>query len=174
MQKKWLLFVVFFLLTACGQGNMIVEQQVDFTAGHISTSEQKSFLSFSWIEKGYDGVFIPTNTKLGETEEDIRESFGVPITTGSYEGGIFLEYSQATFFINPETKKSVAIASDISDERITFKDLKRLLGTPDSIDYNEMDDFWMYVYDLDEYELVFESVSEQSELSFVWLKSKQR
>jgi hypothetical protein len=171
-----LILIPLLLLTGCGQGkgNQGLENVKTDQAAVTVLSNETPFLSFSWIEKGYNGVFSPLNTELGQTDMEIREQLGQPINEGSYEGGMFLEYQDATYFINPEIKKNVAIAINIEKYNLTDVDLKRTLGTPDLSEFNEMDGLWMYVYELDEYELMFEAEGEHAILQYTWLKEKLR
>ncbi|WP_227935641.1 DUF4309 domain-containing protein [Alkalihalobacillus deserti] len=172
MPIKGLCFVVIFIvLTGCGQSLSEEIEKVDESIISV-LSQKQSFLSFSWIEQGFNGVFAPINKKLGQSERELIEKLGRPVSEGNYEGGTFLQYKDITYFFNPDTKKNVAIVIDIKREQLTDEELKRKLGTPDQSEFNEMDGVWMYVYELDEYELIFEASSEHSVLTHAWLKEK--
>lgn len=175
MQIKILYLVVHLLVvTGCAQvqSEQMEQESVEIQASILS--QKQSFLSFSWIEQGYNGVFVPVNEKLGQSETTLRARLGKPISEGNYEGGLFLEYKDVTYFIDPETKKNVAIAISIKREKLTDLDLKRTIGTPDQSQFNEMDGVWMYVYELGDFELMFEAPSERAILSHAWLKEKRR
>ncbi len=170
--KRLVLFILLIMLAGCGQ-TQSEEREKESEKGAVTVlSQENAYLSFSWIEKGYNGVFVPVNQKLGQTEREIKEVVGKPVSEGKYEGGFFLQYENVTYFINPKTKRNVAIALDINSKKLTEVDLKRTLGTPDQSEFNEMDGLWMYVYELDEYELMFEAPAEHAVLSHAWLREK--
>ncbi|GAE29896.1 DUF4309 domain-containing protein [Alkalihalobacillus hemicellulosilyticus] len=170
--------VLLMLLTGCGQvagevnqhANAAVKINYDSVEREIAERHESESVTFDWIEKGYSGIFAPTNDRLGETFEEITEREGEPIETGYYEGGVYLQFERVTFFINPETQRSVAIALQIEEEALTEKELKKALGTPDISEMNQMDGYWMFSYDLDDYELMFEAKSKDDVIEFVWLR----
>ncbi len=167
--SRFICVVFLFLLIGC------VPLQSEETVKEESVSAfspKEDFLRFSWIEEGYKGFFVPVNQKLGESENEIRKRLGDPESKGNYEGGSYLQYSPITYFINLDTKKSVAIALEMEKKQLTIKDLKRTLGTPDKSEFNEMDGVWMYVYKLGAYELMFEAHSEHAVLTYVWLRER--
>lgn len=160
------------ILIACGRASGETDETVSEGQQSLILSQKESFISFDWIEKGYTGLLVPTNSNLGQTTAAIIDIHGEPDERGSYEGGDFLKYDKKTFFINPDTGKSVAIALDISEHRLTEQDLKIALGTPDHSELNEMDNYWMYLYNLDDYELMFEAETQEAIIKFVWLREK--
>ncbi|WP_148296801.1 hypothetical protein [Halalkalibacter akibai] len=173
---RFLTFVMFvFILFGCEDVSVEKDSQArgDFDVTSVF-SQDNPFLSFSWIEKGYSGIFAPIDTELGIGEMGIRNLLGQPTKEGYYEGGRFLDYSDRTFFINPETNKSVAMAIDVKSYHLKKDDLKRTLGTPDESEFNEMDGLWMFVYKLEDYELMFEAETEDGILSHAWLRNKRQ
>ncbi|KHF40864.1 DUF4309 domain-containing protein [Halalkalibacter okhensis] len=169
--KNLLFIVLLLLLTGCGQVSgeePIVEKQGQITK--VDMSQTGSFLSFSWIEQGYTGIFTPVQAYIEQSIEEVRKQLGEPIAQGYYEGGVYLEYDQATYFFDPETNIGVAIAINIGDHQLTNEEMKRQLGTPDQSEINEMDGYWTFVYKLDNYELMFEAKTEESHLAYAWLK----
>ncbi len=171
--KSWVGICFVLLLVACGQvsgetKNNVQNEEEDSSTG----SSDRSFLTFSWIEQGYDGVFAPVQLDLGQSSEEISATFGPPLDQGSYEGGNYWNYGDLTLFINPMTDRSVAIALNIEDRQLTEEDLKRELGTPDRSELNNMDGYWMFVYELDQYELMFEAKSESETILYGWLIQK--
>ncbi|MDT8859209.1 DUF4309 domain-containing protein [Alkalihalobacillus sp. MEB130] len=166
----WLCLLV-LVLVSCGQVSGEQLKSEDDT--QLSTEAMSSsFLTFSWIEKGYNGIFSPIDVKVDQSAEEIIEQFGEPSIKGNYEGGEFWEYKEATFFISPDTNRSVAIAIDIQTHQISSDEMRRQLGTPDQSEMNEMDGYWMFIYDLDEYHLMFEAESEEGLLSYAWLRKQ--
>ncbi|MBP3952202.1 DUF4309 domain-containing protein [Bacillus suaedae] len=163
---------IVLILVACGRASGETDETVPEGQQSLILSQKESFVSFDWIEEGYTGLFVPANSKLGQATASIIDIYGEPDERGSYEGGDFLTYGKKTFFINPDTGKSVAIALDISEHRLTEQDLKRALGTPDHSELNEMDNFWMYLYNLDDFELMFEAETKEAIIKFVWLREK--
>lgn len=160
------------LLAACGKASGETTEIQSKEQVMSTISEERSFISFSWIEQGYNGIFAPVQLKIGQTNHEISASFGEPAERGSYEGGDYWQYGDITFFIDPETNRSVAIALNIEKDQLTEEDLRRELGTPDRSELNAMDGYWMYVYELDEYELVFEAKSEHETILYAWLRKK--
>ncbi|GAE24695.1 hypothetical protein JCM9140_643 [Halalkalibacter wakoensis JCM 9140] len=159
------------VLVGCGQvsGEMTLEE-INDSQSVTSANNNEPFLSFRWIEKGYDGTFVPIKNKVDQSSQEIYQQFGDPISRGHYEGGIYWEYDQATYFFNPDTNRCVAIAINIEEHNITSEEMKRQLGTPDQSEMNEMDGFWMYIYQLGEYELLFETEQKEGPLLYAWLK----
>ncbi|WP_062048441.1 DUF4309 domain-containing protein [Bacillus sp. JCM 19034] len=176
---KLLLFSsLLFIMASCGQvsielneqANAAVKLHTELSEKEVEELNESEILTFDWIEKGYSGIFAPTNDQLGETYDAIIKREGEPIETGYYEGGVYLQYGEVTYFINPETNKSVAIALQIEDQGLTHKEMKKALGTPDISEMNEMDGYWMFCYDLNEYQLMFEAKSEKDTIEYVWLR----
>ncbi|WP_017727096.1 DUF4309 domain-containing protein [Halalkalibacterium ligniniphilum] len=165
---KWIgLIIGMILLSACGQGTIDGKSNQEQTANILA---EATFLNQSWIEKGYDGKLAPVEIAVGASEQAVAQQLGTPKSTGYYEGGRFQEFAQATFFINEDLERVVAIALDIFSQRLTAAELTEALGSPDESYFDEMDGFWIYAYQLDEYELFFEADKEGGTLQFVWLR----
>ncbi len=117
--------------------------------------DTQPFLSFRWIEQGYNGVMEPVHTKLGLTIKELEEQFGTPQESGYHEGGEYRKYGKVTYIVDPANKQTTAVAVDIREQQLTEADLLNELGTPDSSELNELDGLWNYSYDLERYELFF-------------------
>ncbi|MCM3713015.1 hypothetical protein [Halalkalibacter oceani] len=166
MKAKYLLIIgLIFIMTGCGK--VVGESEVK------AETDEAAFLTFEWIEAGYNGLLEPLSIELGQSADQIVAAYGQPREKGSYEGGEFWQYDPHTFFINPMSGQSVAVAMDIETYQLTEEDLKRELGTFDRSEQNMMEDYWMYVYELDDYELIFEAKTEGGPLQFVWLRELQ-
>ncbi|WP_100404645.1 DUF4309 domain-containing protein [Bacillus solitudinis] len=169
--SKFRFFVVFSLLflSACGQGEIHAQQREE----RDLMIEKQAFLSFSWIEQGFYGIFEPLKLKIGTTSNELIKQFGDPENVDVYEGGIAWIYDDSTFLINSETKKVVASALNIKKKQLTTDHLKKALGTPDLTELDEMDGYLIYYYYLDDYELSFETDEESGSLIYAWFKQRE-
>ncbi|WP_209123669.1 hypothetical protein [Alkalihalobacillus sp. BA299] len=131
-----------------------------------------NIVSFNWIEKGFDGQLDHIEFQLGTEKDEILSKRGNAIETGYYEGGEYFRYDDATFFINPDTDRLVAIALSIEEYDLNGTKLKKILGTPDVSERNEMEGLWMYEYYLDKYTLMFEADNENGKILFAWLRER--
>ncbi|OLS39348.1 hypothetical protein BTR22_00200 [Alkalihalophilus pseudofirmus] len=173
--KYFIVMNMAIFLFGCGQGNLIVMdiEELD-KPGSVVSAATPSFLSFTWIEKGFNGIFFPTDQALGESQTDVLESLGEPNEKGLYEGGNYYTYDRTTYIFSSENYLLEAIMMDISDYRVSVEEMKRALGTPDRSELDELDGYWTYSYELDDYTLFFETSEEGSPLEFVWLVESEK
>ncbi|WP_082153796.1 DUF4309 domain-containing protein [Bacillus sp. LL01] len=174
-------FIKFFLigymvsiLAGCGQGDSIVMniEELERPSSVVSAATP-SFLSFTWIEKGFNGVFAPSDQAIGKSQAEVVAQLGEPNEKGSYEGGHFYAYDRTTYIFSKKDDLLEAITMDISDYKVSADEMKRALGTPDRSEIDELSGYWTYHYELDDYTLYFEAQDEGSSLEFVWfMKNK--
>ncbi|MEB1809884.1 MAG: hypothetical protein LPK26_21755 [Bacillaceae bacterium] len=140
-------------------------------AGTVFAAD-KPMINKDWIEKGLEGHLDHIEFQLGTEKETILASRGDAIDTGFYEGGEFFRYDDATFFINPETDRLVAIALSTEGYELDAAKLKEEFGDPDVSERNEMEGLWMFEYYLDKYSLMFEAEEEDGRILFAWLRER--
>ncbi|MCL7746282.1 DUF4309 domain-containing protein [Halalkalibacter alkaliphilus] len=173
--KSVLTIILLSLLVGCGQvsgENLSERNQDQFSLPVMSNND--SFLSFKWIEEGYNGMFSPIQANIDHSMDKVMEQLGEPRTQGHHEGGVYWEYEQATYFFDPITNKGVAIAIDVEEHQLTSEEMRKQLGTPDQSEMNEMNGYWMFVYKLEDYELLFEAKSEKDIISYAWLRKANK
>ncbi|WP_088104925.1 DUF4309 domain-containing protein [Halalkalibacter urbisdiaboli] len=165
---RFAIMIFIIMLSACGQGDNPSSQEVEEHEVSAMSQKSSSFLSFSWIEHGFNGVFEPLDLHLGVSSDVIRTQFGEPKQMGHYEGGKYWNYGNASIFLNAEEDTSVAVAYNIAEYQLREDDLKKALGTPDQTEVDERDGFTVYHYYLDEYELFFEADPDTGKIVYVW------
>ncbi|UOE93025.1 DUF4309 domain-containing protein [Alkalihalobacillus sp. LMS39] len=181
---NWLiLLLILILLGGCGQENglelvdkekvQINEQEVktiNIASKTVSVEGKEETLDFTWIEKAYEGYLADIPLAIGTEKEQVLTQFGEPLEEGYYNGGQFLDYTHVTFFINPETNKTSAIAVPFEEHEKVVSDLYHALGTPDIVEYNEMEDFWAYEYHVGKHILQFETKEKEGTIHYAWIR----
>ncbi|MFV8827529.1 hypothetical protein [Alkalihalobacterium sp. APHAB7] len=154
-------------------GGYDIEKTIEMSSevGKVLAAD-KQLINSDWIEKGFEGQLDHIEFQLGTTKETILSGRGDAMDTGFYEGGEFFRYDDATFFINPETDRLVAIALSTEGYELDAAKLKEVLGSPDVSERNEMEGLWMYEYYLDKYSLIFEAEEEGGKILFTWLRER--
>lgn len=159
------LALLIFSNTSPTKGEMIDFDKVKVT-GNNSEEKKDSFTDYINQE------FTNFKISLGDSEEKIKELYGVPIETGYYEGGRFFDYEEVTFMVNPDTEKVVAIVKKERKKEMYPHDVKTLLGEPDFEGMNDMDGFWLLSYTSSNKQLLFEFKSPDSAIEFIWYREK--
>ncbi|WP_216829768.1 YjgB family protein [Alkalihalobacterium elongatum] len=62
--------------------------------------EVTNSIYLEWIESGLKGKLIGVDLELGTIKEDVYKKIGTQIETGSFEGGDYLHYEHATYFVS--------------------------------------------------------------------------
>ncbi|WP_100373378.1 hypothetical protein [Bacillus sp. FJAT-45037] len=147
-------------------------EEIDRPTSVVSAATP-SFVTFLWIEKGFNGEFAAVNRSLGESKSTLLNELGEPTGSGTYEGGEYLTYGRTTYLFSKEDYRTQAITMDISDYGVTVEEMKRALGTPDENSLDELDGYWSYQYHLDEYTLFFEGAEGDNYLQFAWFMERK-
>ncbi len=140
-----------------------------YTTEKPKHEEKESVIDFSWIEKGFKGQLVDTDLPVGTSKEELLAQKGEPLDTGWYEGGLFYQYEEETYFIHPDREVVVAIAKPISKLELNVQDVKKALGNPDIDELNEMEGLWMIEYKIGNYRLMFEAEEQDGAVIYVWL-----
>ncbi|WP_280769153.1 hypothetical protein [Salipaludibacillus daqingensis] len=112
---------------------------------------------------------------IGDSITQIIEQRGDPFETGYYGGGPYYHFDDVTFFTAPESDTIVAMA--FSGAELTSDEDKALEGFnhDEAIlkGENEIDNYWVEIYVVNDVEVMIEREEENAEPSFVWLTEKQ-
>ncbi|MBB5172254.1 hypothetical protein [Texcoconibacillus texcoconensis] len=125
-----------------------------------------------WDEGRLNGSDVTLT--LGASKDDVLNRRGSPNETGMYAGGIYMDYQDITYFINPETDQMSAMAMKLEEDEgealrsysTRYESLLREKGM------NEKDGLWMESYRHGELEWILESEDESSPPKWAWLFDK--
>ncbi|QOY34000.1 DUF4309 domain-containing protein [Anaerobacillus isosaccharinicus] len=125
-------------------------------------------LSENFLEVGHLGQMPSSPITIGMSSHEVEASLGPPTVTDWYYGAIYYFYNDIAFLIG-EDNRVVAIEMPGNRIKTELQDVQKELGEPTSIQYSELDDTIIYLYEIGEYTIAFEAYKENSNVITITL-----
>ncbi len=125
-------------------------------------------LDIAFLETAENGQMYTSNISIGLSKEDLISALGSPIISDWYHGGTYYFYNDIGFILD-DKEKVVSINMPGNRVKITLEEVPILLGEPTTIEYFEKENTIFYSYEVGQYTLSFESVSEDENIANIWL-----
>lgn len=125
-------------------------------------------VSEKFLEVGHFGQMPSSPITIGMSSQEVEASLGSPTVTDWYYGAIYYFYNDIAFLLGEDNR---VIAIEMPGNRIKIKlhDVQKELGEPASIQYSELDDTFVYLYELGKYTIAFEAHKENSNVITITL-----
>ncbi len=128
-------------------------------------------LEKDFLQKAENGYMYNSNISIGTTKDDLITILGPPTISDWYHGGTHYVYNDISFILD-DSKKVVSISMPGNRIKTTLEEVPIILGAPTSVDHFEKYNAVFYSYELEQYTLSFEAVSENDKVVNIWLNKK--
>ncbi|SDG92477.1 hypothetical protein SAMN05192534_10126 [Alteribacillus persepolensis] len=184
--RFFFVFTMAVVLGACQEEANITEQSTqpsfEKTEAAVVQKEENSGVK-SAVAPGMEisavlDELLQTNKKavddsfIGKQKQELIKKFGQPDETGWFQGGEYVKYDQAAYFLKPQSNQIHSMAVEINEHNhFQTENKEQLLGKASEAYWNEMNNLWTEVYKLSDGKLILEKKSKQAEQPvYIWLE----